>query len=164
MRFFIACLLFLNSCGYSDDFTFTWPAKIKIVSTTPAAETMQMILAIQDLNKFLPETVVSFQGDTRSIFPFQIVVRLASEDRGSYAGLATVYNDSCIITIYPVSVRNNIVKTVMWHEIAHCVGVGHKDTSGHIMSTNVHNFEGYSEEKLKVFANDFMALFNKVKF
>jgi hypothetical protein len=52
----------------------------------------------------------------------------------------------------------------MWHEIAHCVGVGHKDTSGHIMSTGVHSFGAYSEEKLKVFANDFMALFNKVKF
>lgn len=164
MRFFAVCLLLINSCGFSYDLTFTWPAKIKILPTTPAAETMHMILAIQDLNKFLPETAVSFLGDPRAIFPFQIVVRLASEDKNGYAGLATVYNDSCIITVFPVAFKSNSVKTVMWHEIGHCLGLGHKDGPRHIMSTNVGPFEMYTQEELKSFANDFMAIFNKVKY
>jgi hypothetical protein len=150
MKYIILLSLLLVSCGRAD---FTWPAIVKIAPNTAPEFSYPITRGIIELNEFMGESVTSFVMDVNTITGYPIVVSYSPKSNGEKAGLAVVYDDICYITVYPISFAAGIVKTVIWHEIAHCAGLGHVEESGQIMSTRVNQFVNYSENKLEFFKN-----------
>ena len=160
LRYFIVLALFLANvgCGRS-----VWPAHIKFNSNTMSPDvTFVLTQYVKDLNKLMDQKVLKFDSDTDpdSLRSYTIFVKLALEDvEGNKAGIAEVGPYDCFITIYPLAYRSDIVKTVLWHEIGHCVGLRHIDVGREIMSPGVGHFSSYPEQKIRNFRNDFLLMF-----
>lgn len=148
MKFVLLILLLLTSCGRAD---YTWPSVVIVSPNTPPALTYMATRSILDLNKYIGEDVVKFNITTETLTAYPLVIIFAENDDQRRAGLATIYNEVCYITVYPVAVARDLVKTVLWHEIGHCAGLMHLSESGQIMSEAVSGFDFYSDKKLELF-------------
>lgn len=160
MRIILVLVLFLTSCGRAE---YTWPALIRIAPNTSPERAFIATRSIEELNTFMGHPVTKFNVDVETLTSYTILVRYADKDEYMKAGLATMYEDVCYITIFPLAVANGIVKTVLWHEIAHCAGLLHVEGRGQIMSTSVTAFETYNSDKLEFFKNQLNEALNKVR-
>lgn len=149
MRVLLLCLLFLVNHAVAE---YSWPAKIEIDTDSSIFDRYEVISSVRSLNKFVGFEAVKFNNLTNR-FPYSIIVKFAKLDQGNRAGLAAMYRDMCYITIYPVALENNLIKIVMWHEIAHCAGLLHVESKNQIMSTGVLHFSKYGEQELMFFRN-----------
>lgn len=160
MKLFLILALFLPSCGRAT----RWPAHVIIdIASVPPATSFVWSQAIRDLNEELGEMALKFDSDLTvddKLFSYPIFIKLSSADSAEgHAGVAFVGKNDCFITIYPVSVNFGIEKTVLWHEIGHCLGLDHVTKGNEIMSPGVGMFRYYSRDSINRFKNDFLNLF-----
>lgn len=162
MRIALILALLISSCGRAT----RWPARVVFdTKTVSAATSYQWSQYVNDLNDTIGEKVVKFDSDLSTedrLFAYTIVIRLDPEESSEgHAGEASPGRTDCFITIFPISVKFSIEKTVLWHEIGHCVGLPHTDTNSDIMSPAVGSFKSYPPNKIKRFADDFLNFFHR---
>lgn len=137
----------LSTCANNS----TFPSEIVIdleVNSTIAAE---MVQYIDELNTFVGKPTFSL-NPVKTKNPFLIYIEYSpTPSPKRYAGVATIYPNSCTVTIYPIALKDGAFKTVLWHELAHCAGVLHVDSQDDIMSPVVRSFDTYDQATLKIF-------------
>ena len=150
----------LAGCGKAG----TWPAYVKIDKTTNAFVSNFVVKYTLDLNEQLGSEALQFTpSDTDKIRAFPIIVRYSEEASNmGAAGVAEKDGYSCVITIYPVAISSDIMKTVLWHEYGHCLGLEHINVSSEIMSPGVFQFKYYKQTAVDRFLNEFRMLLRMV--
>jgi len=159
MRILLIVLLFLNSCGKATPF----PAYVVFDESVSADLIESFYDSVEDLNDFLGQKFSSFDPPKNRSDAYPIIISYSeTESPDGYAGLALISSNMCAITIYPVTLRKGLLKTVMWHELAHCADVLHTDTTDDIMSPAVRDIGWYTEEAMLRFKNQVLeALHNR---
>jgi len=153
-------LVFIVGCGRAG----TWPAYVKIDKGTNAFVSNFTIQYTLELNEQLKTEALQFNpSDPDKIRAFPIIVRYSeSESEMGAAGTAEKDGYSCIVTIYPVALRSDILKTVLWHEYGHCLGLDHINVSSEIMSPGVFQFRYYKKTAVDRFLNEFNMILRMV--
>jgi hypothetical protein len=85
---------------------------------------------------------------------YNVVFTYSNVPNGKVAGSAQPGLAFCKITIYPNAVEFDLIKTVIWHELGHCIGLDHNGRIGHIMSEQVNPFDTYSKEEIDLFLTE----------
>lgn len=146
----ILSLLFLASCGKANK----WPANVTIDSSLNTAMANEIVAYTFDLNRELKENAFGF-GSAESRYPITIKYSSTPGARPLSAGMALIYHNRCEITIYPLAITHDILKSVLWHEYGHCIGMEHLDISGELMSPGVRQFITYDQNSINLFINAF---------
>jgi hypothetical protein len=156
----LSFLVLLAGCGRAG----TWPAYVKIDKSTNAFVSNFVIQYTLELNEQLKSEALQFTPpDTDKIQAFPIIVRYSeTESEIGAAGTAEKDGYSCIVTIYPVALRSDILKTVLWHEYGHCLGLDHTNANSEIMSAGVFQFRYYKKAAVDRFLNEFKMLLRMV--
>lgn len=155
-------MLLLSSCGHTEQKMPTfWPALVTISRYTEPSVAQDTTQFVNELNEFMGNPITTFAMDLDSFFSYSIAISFSKIPNGNKAGLATIYSDSCFITVYPAAIQYNLLKTVIWHEIAHCAGLMHATESNQIMSSTVREFSSYDSGKLKFFKDTLNAVLGR---
>lgn len=153
MRFIVSLMLMLTSCGRAD---YTWPALVRLVPNTNPILAAETIQSIQALNRFVGEDIIKFNVDASTVTAYDIVLKFTDKEDGKRAGVAVIYDHVCYVTVFPLAVKFGLIRTVLWHELAHCAGVMHVPGKVDIMSESVNQFEYYSADRLEFFKNQLL--------
>jgi len=85
---------------------------------------------------------------------YNVIFTYSDTPNGRVAGSAQPSLAFCKIIIYPNAVELDLIKTVIWHELGHCIGLNHNGKVGHIMSEQVNPFESYRKEEINLFLTE----------
>lgn len=161
LRLIFTLLLTITSCSRAG----TWPAYVKIDKSVEPLLANSLINYTRQLNEALGSNALQFgeMPDAEKIQAYPIVVRYSSElsDMGA-AGLAEYDSYSCIVTIYPTALKEDLLKTVLWHEYAHCLGIPHNTARDEIMSPSVYKFRFYSNNAVNRFLSEFKMILRMI--
>lgn len=146
MRYLLSFILLLSGCGRG----VTLPSVVTFGNDSTLEFVNLTSFYIKELNTFVEKEFFTFT--TSSPRSHKITISYSkTPSPNNYAGLAYVGASSCDIIIYPLATDSNILKTVLWHELAHCLNIGHTETLGQIMSPGVRPFQAYTQEALNLF-------------
>jgi hypothetical protein len=148
MKYFIVSLLILIGCTQAiegRDVTVYFDSK------APSLVVHKSAKSIFDLNDALKYDMFSFGFKSPN---YVVYVEYSDTPNGRIAGMARPSFLSCRITLFPNTIENDLIKTVVWHEMGHCLGMGHNGEIGHIMSEKVNSFDTYSKEEIDLFISE----------
>ena len=117
-------------------------------------EKIEILNALNDLNKNFNNSIFTIKKNKSSKIFFQLSEKTKKSANGNLAGTAMNLISSCKITIFSVSWKDKIVKSVIWHEVGHCFGLEHSENPDDIMYLSVKPFEKYTKESVNTFLED----------
>lgn len=136
-------ILLISSVSFGKD------VEILVNRNTPKDVTFGIVKSVIDLNKGVGSSKITF---VNSVFNYKIFITYVSKQKESIAGEAYKNFLFCRINLYPNS--SGILKTTVWHEIGHCLGLGHDGVVGKIMSEKVKPFNTYPDAEVGEFLED----------
>jgi hypothetical protein len=145
MKRFIFTILLLTGCTQASggrDVTIHFNYR------TPSPLVYNIAKSIMELNSSLNDSMFKFGPGPNN---YNVTIEYSEAPFKNVAGTAQNMFTYCRIVIYPTSIQNNILKTVVWHEIGHCLGLNHNGYFEHIMSEHVKPFETYNQEEVNLF-------------
>jgi hypothetical protein len=148
-KFFVLILLITSGCS---SLVRSGPATINFNSSVDGLLEPQITDFILELNSNLNKDAFRFG---RTISGRKIIISYTDKQNGRIAGFARSSAPYCEVTIYPTAIKSDILKTTVWHELGHCVGLHHNGVSGEIMSEIALPFKVYKEDKIDRFLKDF---------
>lgn len=140
MKYFI--LLFCLPC-------LAYDTTVIIRKNVPHSISREVVKDVISLNKAFGRNKFTFAD---SPLNYKIFFNFSPYPQGTVAGEAVSTVFYCDITIYPSSYP--VFKTVVWHELGHCMGLKHKSKLRDVMSEMVDPFDSYTDEKLNEFIKD----------
>lgn len=138
MRYLL--ILLIASVSFGKD------VEILVNRDTPRDVTFGIVKSVLDLNKSVGDNKITFVNAT---FSYKIFITYVPKQKETIAGEAYKTLLFCKINLYPNSF--GILKTTVWHEIGHCLGLGHDGVVGKIMSEKVKPFSTYPGAEVSEF-------------
>lgn len=161
LRLVLLVVLLLTGCGRAG----TWPAHVKIHKSVEPLVANSLVSYTKQLNEALGSNALQFDEmpDAEKIQAYPVVLMYSPELSSMGAlGIASYDSYSCIITIYPPALKEDLLKTVLWHEYAHCLGIPHTQVNNEIMSPGVFKFRLYSANAITRFLAEFRMILRMV--
>jgi len=152
---FILAVFNLVSCGKN---CISWPAKIEGFENFTENDKSNIISLINDLNSRNSKPFLSFTEDivNHQKITFKMVDHSESDSKNglNIAGQAYVQQETCVIELFPTAFENQILESVVWHELGHCAGLEHSPNPDDVMYYMVTPFSLYKETAIDKFIFD----------
>ncbi|NDG29310.1 hypothetical protein EB118_04305 [bacterium] len=143
----IISLLFLSSCGRADEYKVYMALEGNNYSEISRAYS---ILRQESNNKKLKSGT---EHDHNIIIKYATNEQLVEKFGKNVLGVALYSGDFCEIYIADRTFKygRDLVVSVVWHEIGHCVGLGHSNDSRNIMYKYSYPITSYSQQMKEEF-------------
>jgi hypothetical protein len=168
---FILIAVVLTSCGKIPRLNL--PANLASSEGFSEIEKETLTTYLKKLNEDLGTSIILEQANSGSSSPVTIKKVSEVQEGGNsshacplkeitshsisgekIAGRATLSSSGCSIEIASFVVDNsflNLFQSVLWHEMAHCLGMAHESSPGELMSPTTLSFYSYDKNKLSHF-------------
>lgn len=151
--YFAAVAFLVISCGKNGPLEKPWPAFVAGHQNFSDSDWEQVVNALNYLNRGTSQTLVSLEPLADG-FPIHFKKVPAPQENRKRAGLAIVSSVECVVELSDnifQSLFRDYVIPVVDHEIGHCAGLDHTDTTGDIMSPSTRRLSEYSADSLQFF-------------
>lgn len=153
----LVVMFLVIGCG---NFRREWPAVIRSVDAFELDEQVKVMEAIEELNETAPQKLISEDP----LVGYAIAIRRVppNPDFPNRIGYAIVRPTSCTIELSERLFDDlaHMLKSVIYHEIGHCAGLGHVEESQEIMSANASAFDRFTQTH---FNNFFDLIFSSIE-
>ena len=141
----LMCVI-LVSCADYNRFPLVW-----LGTSGFEADTFKIIdLYINELNMLAGKKLIVTEGDGSTL-----TIHHQPEIKAAViVGRAIIERGKCTILLTDIAIKEQYLKAVLWHELGHCLGLGHDVEENQIMSPFVIPWDEYTEDAINKFINN----------